>query len=272
MAASAGTGTLCGVLCPRPLIAVTTSEIRPGEPSAATLHADPSQHEMVLGIKYLKAIEMAGGIPVVVAPSRPDTMEALLDRASGVCLSGGPDLDPVAYGQRRHERLGPTWRELDDFELALAQAADARGLPILAICRGMQVLNISRGGTLHQHVPDVVGTSIAHRQSQPGSRPTHRVDVRARSLLARIVGAPYTEVNSFHHQAVDALGDGLTVTSRAPDGTVESVEARDQRFVVGVQWHAECLVADERQAALFAAFTTAARGYESGDHRMARAA
>lgn len=256
----------------RPLIVVTTSEVRPGEPSAAMLHAEPLQHEMVLGIKYLRAIERAGGIPVVVSPAPPETVEALLEHAAGVCLSGGPDLDPVAYDQRRHERLGPAWRELDVFELALARAADERALPTLAICRGMQVLNVARGGTLHQHVPDVVGASVAHRQSDPGDHPTHEVTVRSGSLLSQITGADRLEVNSFHHQAVDVLGDGLLVTSRAADGTVEGVEARDREFTLGVQWHAECLVGDRRQAALFEQFVAAASAYEAGDQRLARAA
>ena len=255
-----------------PLIAVTTSEVRPSQPVRATPEGDPPQQEMALGLKYLRAIEAAGGIPVVVPPLRPETAAQLLDRVTGVCLSGGPDLDPVAYGAREHERIGPTWRELDAFELALARAADARRLPILAVCRGLQVLNVARGGTLHQHLPDVVGEDINHRQHEPTGAPTHWVTFTGESRLQRILGRRRTKVNSFHHQAVDELGERLVVTGRARDGTVESIEATDREFVLGVQWHAECLVARADQAALFAALVEAADRFERASDQLARAA
>ena len=248
-----------------PLIAVTTSEMRSSHPVTATPQGDPPQQEMALGIRYLTAIEAAGGVPVVVPPLRPETHEPLLDRVSGLCLSGGPDLNPVVYDQRRHELLGPTWLELDDFELALVRAADERHLPILAICRGLQVLNVARGGSLHQHLPDVVGDRINHRQREPGHQPTHWVTVSRPSRLAGILQCRRTRVNSFHHQAVARIGEGLVETSRAGDGTVESLEAVDRRFVVAVQWHAECLVDRARQAAIFSAFIEAARRFECGE-------
>jgi putative glutamine amidotransferase len=244
------------------LIAVTTSEIRPGHP--ATPEGEPSQPEMVLGLKYLTAIERSGGIPVVVPPLDHDAIEPLLDRASGVCLSGGPDLHPAAYAERGHLLLGPTWPELDEFELALARAADRRNLPILAICRGLQVLNVARGGSLHQHLPDVVGRRISHRQEEPAHHPTHWVTLGAHGRLRRILECGRTRVNSFHHQAVAELGSGLVVTSQSADGTIESLEAEDRDFVVAVQWHAEALVDRPRQAGLFTAFVEAARRSESG--------
>ncbi len=256
-----------------PLIAVTTSEVRPSQPVGATPEGDPPQQEMALGLKYLRAIEAAGGVPVVVPPLRPEAAEQLLDRVTGVCLSGGPDLDPVAYGAREHQRLGPTWRELDGFELALARGADARGLPILAVCRGLQALNVARGGTLHQHLPDVVGEEIHHRQHEPAANPTHWVTFTGDSQLQRILGRRRTKVNSFHHQAVDELGEHLVITGRARDGTVESIEATDREFVLGVQWHAECLVARADQAALFRAFVeAAAERFERAGDQFARAA
>jgi putative glutamine amidotransferase len=248
----------------RPLIAVTTSELRPSQPARATPEGDPPQQEMALGMKYLRAIEAAGGLPVVVPPLQQDAARELLERVSGVCLSGGPDLDPIAYGAREHERLGPSWRELDAYELALVLAADARRLPILAVCRGLQVLNVARGGTLHQHLPDVVGEEINHRQVEPDSAPTHWVTLSGSSRLSRILGRRRTKVNSFHHQAVDELGEGLVVTGRAHDGTVESVEATDREFVVAVQWHAECMVDRADHAALFRAFVDAAARVEMG--------
>jgi putative glutamine amidotransferase len=227
---------------------------------------------MALGLKYLRAIEDAGGIPLVMPPLNPAALEPLLGQVAGVCLSGGPDLDPVAYGARRHELTGPSWSQLDRFELALARAADARRLPVFAICRGLQVLNVARGGTLHQHLPEVVGEQICHRQSEPGHQLTHWVALTGPSRLRSILGADRRRVNSFHHQAVSRLGEGLTVTARASDGTVEAVEALDRDFVVGVQWHAECLVDRPEQAALFGTFVEAARRFEEARSRFARVA
>ena len=137
-------------------------------------------------------------------------------------------------------------------------AADARGLPILAICRGMQVLNVARGGTLHQHLPDVVGDAICHRQSEPGSVVTHWVTLERASRLGQILGRGRAKVNSFHHQAVAELGADLAITGRASDGTVESLEATDREFVVGVQWHAECLSDRDTHLAVFEAFVNSA--------------
>lgn len=134
----------------------------------------------------------------------------LLDKLDGVCLSGGPDLDPETYHGRTHPHLGPTEPELDRFELAVASTADARGLPLLAICRGTQALNVSRGGTLHQHLPDLGDSTIHHRQTEPSETPSHPVQIAADSRLEDIVGGRHADVNSFHHQAVAEAGAGLT--------------------------------------------------------------
>lgn len=246
------------------MIAVTTSEIRRSEAVAPTPHGEPPRHEMALGLKYLKAIEAAGGVPVVVPPLSMSLVEALLDRVDGLCLSGGPDLDPDSYHERRHELTGPVEAELDRFEIALAAAADEREMPILAICRGLQLLNVARGGSLHQHLPDVVGEGINHRQPEPGHQPTHPVSLDPGSRICSILGGDRAEVNSFHHQAIARLGRGLLITGHAPDGTVESVEASDREFVVGVQWHAETLVDRPEQAALFRAFVDQARRARQG--------
>ncbi len=252
----------------RPLIAVTTSEVRGADTVRPTPHGEPPQHEMALGLRYLKALEAARAMPVVVPPLSPVLVDSLLERFDGVCLSGGPDLDPLAYGERRHATTGPVETELDEFEFALARAADDRGLPILAICRGMQVLNVVRGGSLHQHLPDVHGTSVNHRQHEGGSRATHWVSVDGGTALAGTLGTGRVKVNSFHHQGVARLGDGLVISGRAGDGTVESIEAPDRPFVIGVQWHAECLVDRTEQAALFAAFVDSARELGSGSARL----
>jgi putative glutamine amidotransferase len=247
----------------RPLIAVTTSEVRRGEAVAPTPQGEPPQHEMALGLKYLRALELAGAIPIVVPPLSLPLAAGLLDRVDGLCMSGGPDLDPRAYGERAHSRTGPVESDLDDFELALARDADARGLPILAICRGLQVLNVARGGTLYQHLPDL-GSDINHRQTEGGGETTHGVSFQLSTRIASVLDREQAEVNSFHHQGVALLGEGLVVTGRASDGTVESIEATDREFVLGVQWHAECLVDRPEQAALFRAFVDAAERRMNG--------
>jgi putative glutamine amidotransferase len=258
---------------PAPLIAVTTSELREGRAAPPTPQGEPAQQEMALGMKYLRAIEMAGGVPVVVPPLRDETLlGALLDRVSGLCLTGGPDLDPIIYGACRHEMIGPTWQDLDECELALARLADARHLPVLGICRGLQAINIARGGTLHQHLPDLHRGRINHRQTEPGHQPTHWVTLDGPSRLAEILGRRRIRVNSFHHQATDVLGRDLRVTSRAGDGTIESVEATDREFLLGVQWHAECLIAHPGQRALFRSLIDAAQRYEASPDLLQRAA
>ena len=256
----------------RPLIAVSTSEIRRSQAVAPTPQGEPPQHEMALGLKYLRAIEAAGGLPVVVPPLHVSCVEALLSRVAGVCLSGGPDLDPESYGERKHALTGPIESELDVFELELGRAADVRGLPIFAICRGMQVLNVARGGTLHQHLPDVVGDAIAHRQQGPGHQTTHSVTLEPSSKVCQIMKRSRTEVNSFHHQAIARIGSGLTATGWASDGTVESLEAPDRGFLLGVQWHSECLADRACQAALFRDFVGAAREFDQTSARLAAVA
>jgi putative glutamine amidotransferase len=232
----------------RPLIGVTTSELRPSGLATLRRQGEPDHPEMALGMTYLQAIERAGAVPVVLPPCVSD-LEALIARLDGVCLSGGPDLDPEAYGAReRHAELGPTEPSLDAFELALARAALERGMPLLGICRGSQALNVACGGTLHQHLP-------GHRQSEPGCTTTHEVEVLRGTRLAGLMGmggGGVIAVNSFHHQAVDEVGAGLRVAARAPDGTVEGIESTGA-FAIGVQWHAETL-ADGR---LFEALVSA---------------
>jgi putative glutamine amidotransferase len=233
----------------KPLIGVTTSELRPSSAGTLRRHGEPPHAEMALGMTYLRAIEEAGGMPVVLPPLGDAV--AYLDRLDGICLSGGPDLDPDAYGApERHAELGPTEPGLDAFELELARAADARGLPILGICRGAQALNVARGGTLHQHLP-------GHRQTEPATATTHTVHVEPDSRLAGVTGAGRLRVNSFHHQAVDVLGRGLRPVAHAADGIVEAIEASGPRLVLGVQWHAEGLISQPRHRALFAELVAA---------------
>lgn len=230
----------------RPLIGVTTSELRRGNLATLQRHSEPIHPEMALGMTYLRAIERAGGMPVVLPPVGLEATEELISRLDGICLSGGPDLDPEAYGApERHAELGPTEPRLDEFELAVARAADARGLPILGVCRGAQALNVARGGTLHQHIE-------GHRQTESGATPTHDITVQPRTRLAGLLRRRELGVNSFHHQAVDRPGEGLRIVAHAPDDIVEAIEDRSRRFVVGVQWHAEAMVDVKAHLSIFA--------------------
>jgi putative glutamine amidotransferase len=244
----------------RPLIGVTTSEVRLAERVQPTPEGEPPDREMALGMKYLRAIERAGGIPVVMPPLDVVAIEPLLDNLSGICLSGGPDISPRTYHRDAHSHLGPTEPDLDRFELALAHQADARALPVLAVCRGAQLLNVARGGTLHQHLPDAVGEQVLHRGG-PGHHARHPVEISPDSLLAEILGLSRAEVNSYHHQATETLGRGLRAVAWAPDGVIEGLEAPERDFVVGVQWHAEAIADRPEQAALFERFVEAARRY-----------
>jgi putative glutamine amidotransferase len=244
----------------RPLIGVTTSEMRLPRRTRPLPEGDPPQAEMALGVVYARAVELAGGLPVVLPPLDEEAIAPLVDRLAGVCLSGGPDLDPVAYGAEPDPHLGPVERELDEFEVAVARRADALGIPLLGICRGCQALNVARGGTLHQHLPDVTDGSIHHRQTASGRETTHTVRIEPGSRLAGIVGGEELDVNSFHHQAVDRLGRGLRAVAWAPDGVIEAIEGDGPALYLGVQWHVETLVDRPRHARLFDALVEAAAG------------
>jgi putative glutamine amidotransferase len=229
---------------------------------------------MALGMKYTMAIEAADGLPVVMPPMHDEAVGPLLDRLSGICLSGGPDMDPGTYGGRYHPQLGPTEPDLDHFELQVVHAALARGMPILAICRGAQVLNVALGGDLYQHLPEDPGGEVEHRKRTADAPDTaHDVDVKPRTKLAKslhLAGACH--VNSFHHQAAHRLGQGLRPVAWAPDGVVEGIELPDRDFAVGVQWHAEAMVDRPEQLALFQAFVEAAGRYDAPAKRIRSAA
>jgi putative glutamine amidotransferase len=242
----------------RPLIGVTTSEMRMPRRTHPQPEGDPPQSEMALGIVYARAVEAAGGLPVVLPPLAHGAIGPLVDRMAGLCLSGGPDLDPAAYEADPDPNLGSVEPALDEFEFAVARRADQLGIPILGICRGCQALNVARGGTLHQHLPDVTDGSLIHRQTESGRQPTHTVRIEPDSRLAAIVGPEELDVNSFHHQAVDRLGRGLRAVAWAPDGVIEGIEDANSPLYLGVQWHVETLVHFERHAALFEALVEAA--------------
>jgi putative glutamine amidotransferase len=236
----------------RPLIGVFSSERHHGVLPTLRREEGAPATELRLGTPYLRAVERAGGLPVVIAHEEPRLADALLDRLDGLCLAGGSDIDPAFYmEERRHPLLGATDPAVDAAELALARAADRRGTPILGVCRGAQALNVVRGGSLRQHLD-------GHRQTAAGDTPAHTVSVREASRLAALTGAATLDVNSFHHQAVDRLGTGLQVAATAPDGTIEAIEDPTRPLVLGVQWHAEGMVERPEQLALFEALVRAA--------------
>jgi putative glutamine amidotransferase len=199
----------------------------------------------LLPYAYVNAVRRGGGRPVLLPPDGDqDEASETVAGLDGLVVSGGPDIDPVRYGQARDPRTQPSVPVRDAWDLAVTGAALTQGVPLLAICRGMQVLNVCRGGTLHQHVPDLVGHE-RHEGGQ-GYYGRHKVRVSPDSMLAGIAPEPgFFNVPTHHHQAVDLLGDGLRAVAWEEDGLVEAVEAGPTElgglsgFVLGVQWHPE---------------------------------
>jgi gamma-glutamyl-gamma-aminobutyrate hydrolase PuuD len=204
-------------------------------------------------LAYVTAVHEAGGRPLLVPPV-PDGVEETLDALDGLVFSGGADIDPSAYGAQPHGETAITHPHRDEAELALLSAALERELPVLAVCRGMQVLNVLEGGDLHQHLPDIVGHE-AHRET-PGVFSKHDVRLEADSRVGRALG-PTALVHSHHHQGLGRIGDGLRVVGWAHDGTVEAIEDPARRFAVGVLWHPE----EDEDRRLFEALVEEARRY-----------
>jgi gamma-glutamyl-gamma-aminobutyrate hydrolase PuuD len=203
---------------------------------------------------YVRAVTRAGGVPLLVPPGA--AYEETLDSVDGLVFSGGSDLDPELYGEQAHPETDGWVRERDDFELGLMQAALARDVPLLAICRGSQVLNVALGGDLEQHVPDRVNTNV-HKET-PGVFADHDVAVLPGTRLSSILGER-TDVKSHHHQGYGALGAGLSEAARAPDGTIEALEDPTRRFTLGVLWHPE----EGDDLALFEALVREAADYRA---------
>jgi putative glutamine amidotransferase len=211
---------------------------------------DASPERAYVNGAYLRAVQDAGGAPVLLAPQLGGTAcMALWRLLDGVLLTGGGDVDPARFGQPRHPTVSDVSQARDTLEVDLTHYALEHRLPLLAICRGIQVLNVALGGTLHQDIASEVPEAIAHSQKAPRHHPTHRVKVEDGTRLAAVLGASELEVNSFHHQAVARLGQGLRAVAWSPDGIVEGVEMDDSHgLVVGVQWHPEDLVGHDPAA------------------------
>lgn len=210
---------------------------------------------------YLEGVNLAGGTAVLLPPQRADSAERVLDGLDAVIITGGRDVDPGNYGQQPHPATDEPVqinRDRDAWEIALVRGAIRRGIPLLGICRGAQVLNVALGGTLHQHLPDVVG----HTRHQQGNAvfSTSVVRTTPGSRLASLIGET-SDVQCYHHQAIDRLGEGLVVSAADDEGVIEAVETPGKNFVLAVQWHPEERLDDIR---LFAAVVQAAAHYATG--------
>ena len=218
----------------------------------------------MLHASYVAATERAGGVAILLPPQQVGTerveaeravADEVLDRIDGLVLTGGADVDPARYGEVPAERTSAPRVQRDEWEIALARAALQRDIPLLAICRGMQVLNVVLGGSLHQHLPDLTGDE--RHQPEPGVFGAVEVGIEPGTRTAGLIGSRL-RVSCHHHQALARLAPGLRVTGRADDGMVEAVEVPGQAFAVGVQWHPE---EDSVDGRLFAALVDAAQRY-----------
>jgi gamma-glutamyl-gamma-aminobutyrate hydrolase PuuD len=230
----------------RPLVGITTYV------TPATFE-NWEEESALVPMDYVRAVERAGGRPLLVPPS-DEGIEEALDAVDGLIFSGGSDLDPATYGQEAHPETKGVVADRDRAELTLLQAALARDMPVLAVCRGSQVLNVALGGDLIQHLPDEVGHD--NHKHTPGEYSDHDVALEPETRLAALLGA-HAPVKSHHHQGFGRLGSGLREAARADDGTLEALEDPSRRFVLGVLWHPE---AGEDQR-LFAELVEEARRY-----------
>ena len=239
-------------------------------PAFAPLVAITATARMVDGVErvrlnaaYVRALESAGLVPIVLPPlGTAGASVRVLDAVAGLVLSGGEDVEPSRYGATPHPELGPVNCARDETELALLARARELGMPTLAICRGVQVVNVGLGGTLIQDLPSQRQDTAAHEMNDERDSRVHGVRVDPASHLAAILGVHSLRVNSIHHQAVDQLGEAMRVSALADDGTIEGVESDDPAWwMVGVQWHPEELTASPEpwDRRLFGAFAAACR-------------
>lgn len=232
-----------------PLIGLTLDSEEPGGYSKLPWYA--------IRENYCAAVVRAGGLPLLL-PHETGQAEAYLDRLDGLVLTGGAfDVDPALFGAGARHATVTLKERRTDFELAVTRGALDRDLPLLGICGGQQLLNVTLGGSLIQHIPDEVEGALAHEQPNPRDQPGHSVAVSPGSLLHRICGCEALAVNSAHHQAAKTPGPGATVNAVAPDGVIEGIEVPGQRFCLGVQWHPEYAVSAGDEA-IFDAFIAAA--------------
>lgn len=223
-----------------------------------TTYGRNEENRFHLPADYVDAVRRAGGLPLLIAPGEPRWREALR-LIDGLILTGGGDIDPQTYGGKAHSAIYNLDRERDESELALGREVITTGLPTLGICRGMQVLNVALGGTLFEHLPDVVGETVLHR-APPREPIPHSIALTGEGRLAQVLGAREFTCASWHHQALRGVAPELRVVAHAPDSTIEAVEMPTHPWLVAVQWHPELTAAyDAVQQRLFSAFVEAAR-------------
>ncbi|TDJ69820.1 MAG: gamma-glutamyl-gamma-aminobutyrate hydrolase family protein [Planctomycetota bacterium] len=242
---------------------MSTPTKRPAAPLVGiTTYGRDGSNEFHLPAEYVDAVRRAGGIPVLMAPGETRIAE-WLGTIAALILAGGGDIDPATYGGAPHAALYKLDAERDASELELARELIGAELPVLCICRGVQILNIALGGTLVEHIPDEFGTSVAHRR--PPREPTpHEVRALPGTRLAALMEEPTFTSVSWHHQSVRALGRGLTAVAHASDGVIEAVELAGRPGLVAVQWHPELSAAeDPRQQRLFDWLVASAAGHET---------
>jgi putative glutamine amidotransferase len=215
----------------QPVVGITLDSEQPGGYSKLPWYA--------LRQNYCEAVVRAGGLPILL-PHEPEQADAYLDKINALIITGGAfDVDPAMFGASSRHATVKTKERRTAFELAITRGAFARDLPVLGICGGQQLLNVVLGGTLIQHIPDEVGSALAHEQPNPRTEPGHTVTVVKGTLLHRICGSDELAVNSAHHQAAKDLGSGVVVDALAEDGVIEGIEVPGKRFCLGVQWHPE---------------------------------
>ena len=206
------------------------------------MRIEQTTNRFYLGRDYSEAVEAAGGLPIHISLiPKAEYIDSVVAQLDGILLPGSDsDVDPLRYGQQPHPQLGTVQTIKDETDLLVIAAAERRGIPIFAICFGMQVLNVSRGGTLIQDINSQVPDAIKHEQGAPRDRPSHRIKLNENTRLSNIGGAVDALVNSHHHQAIESVGANLVATAWATDGVVEALEdPRPDRFVLAVQWHPE---------------------------------
>jgi putative glutamine amidotransferase len=215
----------------RPIVGVTCVT-QPKERDGEMRHA--------IDRDYVQALVAAGAAPVLLSPAiDSDTLGSILPLLDAVLFSGGGDVEPSRFGERAHSSLGRVERDRDAFELNLFRAARRRELPILGICRGVQLVNVACGGTLVQDIPSQVTRPLRHDTSAREPDPVHDAILEPGSMVRALAGKSRLPVNSFHHQSVKDVAAGFRITATAPDGVVEAIETLDEPFCVGVQWHPE---------------------------------